>query len=232
MKTGYSKRTVFAMLFVMISSVVKGDFVGISTEKFMSHHRRQEQPFWCWAAAAEMVLSNQGVNVSQIQIVSAVKGMPFNATANFPEMVRSVNRVFKDDNGKRVVVSGQIVLGVPVSNVLYNQLKKKRPVILCYTTQMFNGHAVVVTGADAEVSANGVMIKKLHLFDPYCYRNGFRPIIQPNGRMIGFQPGLEYDESLRIAACELWSPDGVNLDMKGRGRITGMILIEGTTDDE
>ena len=232
MKTKSSISTLIVMFFLSISGLLKGEFIGISTDNFMPYHRAQEQPFWCWAASAEMVLANQGINVSQVQIVSAVKGMPFNATANFPEMVRSVNRVFKDQNEKRVVVSGQIVLGVPVSNVLYNQLKKKRPVILCYMTSMFSGHAVVVTGADAEVSPNGVTINKLHLFDPYCYRNGFRPILLPNGMMTGFQPGLEYDASLKTATCELWSPDGVNLDMKGRGRITAMILIEGSRDED
>ena len=213
---------------IFLSTLAKADFIGIPNDEFRACYRPQKQPLWCWASSAEMVLAYQKINMPQERVVERIKGFAVNQTGSFAEMIRSVNGVFEDDQKNKIVVSGQIVMGAPLSSVLYNHLKQKRPVVLTYQASQFGGHAVVITGAEVEFDGDKLLISEVSIFDPYCYRGGVRPIYYPNGMLGGFQEGLEQDMSLSEIKAKLYSPDGVNLTLVGRGVITSMILIEGT----
>lgn len=219
----------FLLLLLTTARCLAG-FVGISDASFKPHYRAQKEPMWCWASSAEMVLSYQGIRLPQEAIVTRIKGAPINQGGNVIEMIQSVNGVFADQAGKRVVVSGQYVQGAPLPTVLYNQLKKKRPVVLTYQGGPASGHAVVVTGIDAIVSNGGVNISKLYVFDPFSYRQTPpQPIRAPNGFIMGYtQPGFQKDPSLIYKVCPITSWYN-QVILPGLGTVTGMILIDATS---
>ncbi len=90
--------------------------------------------------------------------------MAINQGGSPTDIIRSVNGVFKNKNDDDVVVSGQYIVGAPLSTVLYNQLKAKKPVILTYQASAMSGHAVVVTGIDATVEGSTVLITSIAYF--------------------------------------------------------------------
>ncbi|MBW8720767.1 MAG: C39 family peptidase [Polaromonas sp.] len=199
-----------------LPAVVLAEFVGIPKADFDKHYRRQQDPFWCWASSAEMVLSYQGVKLTQDKIVERIKGMVVSGTGNPVEMVRSTNGIFQDVNGKNAVVSGQMVMGAPLPTVLYNQLKQKKPVVLTYQSNPQIGHAVVLTGMDATVSSAGVVITKLYVFDPFAYT------VSPSFR----GPVFTKDDSLIYREYPPQeTPYGVSIPA---GMITGVILMNGS----
>ncbi len=194
------------------------EFIGITQDEFKPHYRRQAQTMWCWASSAEMVLSFQGVELQQDKIVQLVTGGTYNAPGSLPQMVSSTNGVIKDIHGKSTVVSGQFVLGWPLPTVLFNQLKQKKPVILTFQNGPGIGHAVVLTGVDASVGANGVTISKYHFFDPFSYS----AVPTPFGMNF-----LTNDALIYQSADLMMTPGG--LIMLGKGVVTGAIFMNGST---
>lgn len=198
--------------------LAQAEFVGISKDDFKTHYRAQKDPLWCWASSAEMALSYQGVKLPQEMIVLRVKGAIVGGTGNPGEMIASTNGIFTDINGKKSVVSGQLVLGAPLTTVLYNQLKQKKPVILTYQASAQFGHAVVLTGIDATVGDSGVQVLKFYVFDPFAYR------MTPNpwgGMNYVFDDSLVYKEYIPQT-----TPFGIAIPA---GLVTGVILVNGTT---
>lgn len=199
-----------------LPAVVLAEFVGIPKADFEKHYRRQQDPFWCWASSAEMVLAYQGINLPQDKIVERIKGMVVSGTGSTMDMVRSTNGIFKDTSGKNAVISGQMVLGAPLPTVLYNQLKQKKPVVLTYQSNPQIGHAVVLTGIEATVSAAGVYVTKLYVFDPFSYNvtpGPWAPVFTPNDSLI-FREYVPQE-----------TPYGISIPV---GLITGVILMNGS----
>ena len=114
-----------------------------------------------------MVLSYSGIRLPQEAIV---RGAPILGAGNAYEMINSTNGVFVDENKAKVIVSGQMVMGVPTTAVLYNQLKNNRPVVLTYQNGPWSGHAVVLVAIDADVIDNDVNISQFYVFDPFPFR--------------------------------------------------------------
>ncbi|MCZ8254782.1 MAG: C39 family peptidase [Polaromonas sp.] len=199
-----------------LPAVVLAEFVGIPKADFDKHYRRQQDPFWCWASSAEMVLSYQGVKLPQDKIVERIKGMVVSGTGSPVEMIRSTNGIFTDTGGKNAVVSGQLVMGAPLPTVLYNQLKQKKPVVLTYQPNPQIGHAVVLTGMEATVSSAGVFVTKLYVFDPFAYNvspGPWGPVFTPNDSLI-YRDYIPQE-----------TPYGISLPV---GLITGVILMNGS----
>ena len=182
---------------------------------------------WCWASSAEMVLSYIGIQLPQEQIVNHIKGFIVNQPGSVFDMVGSVNSVIKDINENDVVVSGQYVLGAPLTNVVYNHLKNKKPVILTYQGNYNIGHAVVLTGINVtnKSSNNGqVSVDEVHVFDPFPYVTRRGPYGQVEyilndslkHRIYKVSPGYNGNVQLK---------DSRNMNV---GRITGMIFVDGT----
>lgn len=204
-------------LFMCLPLAASAEFVGISKDDFKVHYRKQNDPLWCWASSAEMVLSYEGINLPQERIVERVKGVVVSGTGSPGEMINATNGIFTDVNGKRSVVSGQLIWGAPLPTVLYNQLKQKKPVILTYQASPQFGHAVVLTGIDAIVSDTGVQILKFYIFDPFAYR------MRPNpwgGVTYDFDDSLSYKEY-----APQTTPFGIAIPA---GLVTGVILVNGT----
>jgi len=194
------------------------EFIGVPKDEFKKHYRSQKESMWCWASSAEMVLSYQGINLPQDEIVKRVKGILVNQGGTPVEMVASTNAILKDTNNNNAVISGQYVIGAPLPTVLYNQLKQKKPIILTYQSSPQFGHAVVLTGAEVRIDpALGVLVDKLYVFDPFSYQ------IVPNG-----WGGVNFiEDKSRIYAEYLpkTTPYGIAIPP---GIITGVILMNGT----
>lgn len=196
-------------------------FVGIQKNDFINHYRVQQTMAWCWASSAEMVLSYQGMNLPQEVIVTKIKGIPIVAGGSPVEMIRSTNSVLYNNNNRLTVVSGQYVNGPPTPEVLHNHLKRKSPIILTYQNGPWSGHAVVLTGMDANVTSTGVVIHRFYVFDPF-------PFVQTMN-MFG-QTFLTMTDDLKYQALELnYIPNGpLHLYRQGRfiGMVSGMILVD------
>ncbi len=204
-------------------------FIGIPDKEFAKHYRVQRQQNWCWASCAEMVLAHSGVRLPQEAIVSGIKGMPIDRAGSPAEMIRTTNVVIKDASGGSVVLSGQYVPGAPLALVLYNHVKQGRPVILNYTQGGYTGHAVIVTGVDADVAkarkTGMLMVSGVHVWDPFAYRSQRNQF----GAVVGFVP----DPSLRRKRYGLRLHQGrLHLTHRVNGQsvavITGVILVEAT----
>jgi hypothetical protein len=195
--------------------------IGIKKDEFISHYRVQKTMMWCWASCAEMVLSYEGINLSQEAIVTRVKGAPIPTGGNPYEMIKSTNFIVNDNDNNAVVISGQFVNGAPYNTVLYNQLKHKKPVILTYSTGVWSGHAIVLTGIDYILNPDLTFtINRFYVFDPFSYSIATD--------IMGNQY-LKEDSTLSYKIYDLQLfPDGLHLisGMKNIGLVTGMIFID------
>ncbi len=214
------KITVFvALLFSFLNA--SSQTVGVQYYEFFPHYRVQKTMMWCWASCAEMVLSYEGIYLSQEAIVTRVKGAPFVAGGNPYEMIKSTNFIINDINNNAVVISGQFVVGAPYNTVLYNQLKHKRPVILTYSSGTWVGHAIVLTGIDYTVNRDfTITINRFYAFDPFSYS------------MATDIMGNQYLKENPLLIYKMYDlmmyTDGLHL-MSGTnsiGLVTGMIFID------
>jgi hypothetical protein len=212
-----ARRLVLSAVALLWALDASAEFIGISYDDFKSHYAAQQDPMWCWAASTQMVLDYQGVKVPQNEIVMRVKGALSGAPGSVPDMIHAANGLFTTAAGQ-VVVSGQYVLGAPLPNVLYNQMKNKRPVILTYITPGSGvGHAIVVTGVDAAVVAGQIMVSSIFVFDPFSYQ-----VSKDGWGNISYTP----DPSLIAKKYPLTAnASGVYIPV---GIITGVVLVDGT----
>jgi hypothetical protein len=114
--------------------------------------------------------------------------------------------------------------------VLYNQLKAKKPVILTYMANQFSGHAVVITGIEATVINGGVRVTRVHIFDPFSFRQVQVPTVVQTffgPRTVPLQ-SFEADASLIIQDYPITSW-GNQVILPGHGTVTGMILVDGSS---
>ena len=209
---------ILTMIACLLPITAFADYIGIARSEFNSHYRKQEGLMLCWAASAEMVLSYEGISLPQQAIVSRARGILTDAPGNPFEMFRSTNGVFNTQNHGRAVISGQFVQGPPAPTVLYNQLKNRRPIILLYQSGPWSGHAVVLIGIDATVTASTfgseIQISRLHIFDPFSYRQVPTP----------YGPQFQHDPSMIFHIYNFQSPPNLF-----PGQITGAYLVDGTT---
>jgi len=210
-----SKRLgIFIIISILFTNSIIAQNTGYRTDEFDRYYRAQTDLMWCWAASAEMILASKGIRIPQDQIVSRVRGMPTSSPGSLPEMIRTANGVFRDSDNKIVLVSGQYVLGAPITNVLYNSIKQKKPVILTYNTNNSIGHAVVIYGIDAMIQEPlGARVTAFYIADPFCY--------------VQYPSGFIKDDSLRYKIYHPQS-DPMGQVFIEAGIITGVILIDGT----
>lgn len=110
--------------------------VGINSN--LIPQRQQLESQWCWAACIEMVFTYYGHPISQQRIVQETWGTVVNQPAQPMDIVRDLNRVWQDDNGRRFSVSGS-VFGVNEQSAAQD-LSNNAPLIVGTM-----GHAMVLT---------------------------------------------------------------------------------------
>jgi hypothetical protein len=212
------KTIVTLLIYSILQTAAFSEYIGIRRADFQQHHRDQKGLMTCWASCAEMILSYEGINLPEESIVRRVRGIQVDGAGNLTEMVRSTNGIFTDTHGRTAVVSGQFILGEPLKTVLYNHLKRNKPVILTYQSGPWAGHAVVLVGIDATITPQDVFISEFHIFDPFC----FQQTMGPYGPILVRNPDLAY----RVYHPRRINPKQVAIEP---GVITGVILVEGST---
>ena len=93
---------------------------------------------WCWAACIEMVFRCYGYIVPQADIVKQTWGAIVNLPATPSQILSSLNGLWVDDNGRRFLVSGDVLSASLVTAA--QDLSQDMPLIIGTM-----GHAMVLT---------------------------------------------------------------------------------------
>ncbi|MFZ4455418.1 MAG: papain-like cysteine protease family protein [Bacteroidales bacterium] len=223
MKTSSLFRMIVPIVMVTIlQGTTIAQMVGIKKIEFQKHYRFQKDAMWCWATSAEMVLSYEGILLKQEEIVRHIKGGVYSMTGSIFDMIRVTNCILKDSMENNTILSGQYIIGAPYPNVLFNQLKNKRPVILNYNSGHAIGHAIVLTGIDyVKNPDNTITITKCYIFDPFSYAQSYdilgKPFLKADSSLSYKEYFLQMD---KLGNVQLLSSSGFV------GIISGVILID------
>ena len=117
---------------------IRSDLLTVSASSVGGQHMDQ----WCWAASIEMVFRYYGYVVPQERIVRETWGDIVNQPADAPTILKNLNRVWIDEQGKRFRATGD----VSSSNIITAAQDLSGDMPLIVGTQMGGGgHAMVLT---------------------------------------------------------------------------------------
>ena len=146
--------------------------VGIPSGEMDFVAAAQQNSQWCWAAAIQMVLGYHGVAITQQQIVARTYGTDW--WGNLPDWAGSIEAITAnlnnwsiDNYGQQYSVAAALNWGAPAPNVLIDELRNRRPMIIAYQSGPNSGHAVVVTAAKFSQTMRGAMIHSIVVRDPW-----------------------------------------------------------------
>jgi hypothetical protein len=136
----------------------------------------QETPTWCWAAACQMLLRSQGVELSQSEIVRMAYGDTREAGGKSPLMVQALTGTFKKTSGGRVKLEAHRADGFPKNGLeILSAIEDGRPFIVDIgyykdgkprRGEAFAAHSVLVYGLTYQREGNQVHILALDTLDP------------------------------------------------------------------
>ncbi|GEM_PF-1544765 len=139
--------------------------VGIPTDVMVLHATEQRGSNWCWAAAAQMSLATQSVDVSQETIVRELFGSLIDSPGGVPHFF-ALTGPYQSRDGV-IHVTCEFGQGPPTVDFLVDTLRKNRPVILaCFNSDSDIGHAVVATAVIYRDSATGQQLLEVVVRDP------------------------------------------------------------------
>lgn len=98
----------------------------------------QERTLWCWDACSVAVLDHYGINVSQNDFCTVVKGNVVNETATTAEVSTGLNHYGIDS---KVISSGLSFSAIRAQVYNYD-----RPMIMCWIWNSGGGHMMVLEG--------------------------------------------------------------------------------------
>lgn len=172
------------LVFCLVSGQISFAFAesaSLNEERILEEYEFQKTPVWCWAAAIQMALNYQGLDVSQEDIVVRTFGLLIPTAGNSYQISNNLNTVFIKDNRRFLVSSvmlpiqgSQIAPPSPLNATmesLVSHLERDRPIIMSYHVPGWGiGHAVLLSGLDYSVMPNGkLVINGLTVRDPYPY---------------------------------------------------------------
>lgn len=165
----------------------------------------QRNSQWCWAACISMICGWHGFPISQEAIVDDVYGGLLNMPADDRVLTQSLNRDWKDGDGRPFRISARIfspnlALNDVSNERVINDLKNDRPLLNGSRT-----HATVVARVDYSRAASSPQVHRVHVIDPYP---GAAPLpyfarLLASDEMTGVHRGgsLRYLASLRVRAA-------------------------------
>lgn len=144
---------------------------GVDDISFQSAAQSQHASEWCWAASISMVFDYYNHPVSQERIVNDVWGGIVNMPSGAPQILRSLNRRWTDDNGDRFQSFGDPLSANNLNAVL--DLRQNRPLIIGAL-----GHATVLTAltSDINVQTNAWQVVQATVQDPWPTSGGERAL--------------------------------------------------------
>lgn len=108
----------------------------------------QQASEWCWAACIQMVFEYWGHAITQQEIVRQTWGVIANMPAQPLDIVRDLNRSWKDRNGNAFAVQGDVFSANGATAA--QDLAAEMPLIIGSM-----GHAMVLTAVSYNRAANG-----------------------------------------------------------------------------
>ncbi len=142
--------------------------MGLPTARMNYHVAEQQASNWCWAAAVQMVLSAQGIDVSQQQVVErAFQGRLVDRPGSAREILLSLNGRMRDRSGTSWHLEALPGLGPPSFELMQTQFERNLPLIVGYHVPGQSvGHAAVVTAVIYELRAGRPHVLKILVRDP------------------------------------------------------------------
>jgi hypothetical protein len=136
----------------------------------------QETPSWCWAAATQMLLASQGVQMTQSEIVRVNYGDTREVGGKSPMMVDTLSTTFTDVRGKPVRLEAHRADGFPKNGLeLVDSIEDGVPFIVdigFYKSDKsprgnaYAAHSLLVYGLTYKREGNNVKILSLDVMDP------------------------------------------------------------------
>jgi len=136
----------------------------------------QETPNWCWAAAGQMLLRSQGVEMSQSEIVRRAYGDTRSAGGKSPLIVDALTGSFPAAGGKTAKLVAHRADGFPHNGLeLVTSIEEGRPFIVdigyykdgkVKRGEAFAAHCLLVFGVTYKREGNEVHILSLDVLDP------------------------------------------------------------------
>lgn len=146
--------------------------VEIKLNNSIFQYAKQENDNWCWAASIQMVFNHYGIIITQKQIVARTFGtndfenLP-NWTVSFKTITSNLNNWTIDNSGKWFFITSLYDKAAPETQVLINELKQNKPVIIGYKKDPFSSHVVVITGVEYINDSKRPIVTKLIVRDPW-----------------------------------------------------------------
>ena len=140
--------------------------VGIPSNLMSIHAAQQEGQNWCWAASLQMVLSCQGIGVSQTDIVEQSYGIALDVPGGPAQFMENLSRWCRGRPETRHL-RPQIIPGAPSIAGLTKSLERKSPIIIGIDNPGVGvGHAVVVTAVVLRGSRSSPELERVMIRDP------------------------------------------------------------------
>ncbi len=142
--------------------------MGLKTDRMRYHVSQQEATNWCWAACVQMVLSTQGIAVSQAEVVAnASSGLVMDRPGSAHDVLLNLNGRMTDSAGSGWNLKAEAGTGPPSFDLMKHQFEMGMPLIIGYSIPGQEvGHASVVTAVIYEWQNGQPRILKILIRDP------------------------------------------------------------------
>ena len=144
---------------------------GIQSFDFQRAYGTQQASEWCWAVCISMVFSYYGHPVSQARIVAETWGQVVNMPGQPTDILRDLNRVWRDDNGDTFRSVGDAFSANGFNAIA--DLQNDQPLIIGS-----GGHATVLTAltSDINLQTGAWQVVEAVVRDPWPTSGGRRSL--------------------------------------------------------
>jgi hypothetical protein len=161
-----SLRSFALLLFVTVSIQAQTRYIGIPTQQIRNLGRGQDQPNWCWASSAQLILNYFGDPESQTQIVTQVRGHVENVGGTDDDISAALSYHGLDSFGRPINLNSLTFYGPPPIAAVFGELEKYRPIMV--TFKIYNSpesHSVVITAASYDDTPTGRRLRTIIFHD-------------------------------------------------------------------
>jgi len=144
---------------------------GVNTVRFNNIFSEQRGKYSCWAATAEMIARNLGVQIRQETFIKEICNSGYTTCPGPPDAIeRVLTRCEVSQDGTEYCFEVQRGEQFPDFWLLRDELKAGRPVLVYYAQPGYYSHAVLITSMDYHIEKGAFgdtfYIHSLTLRDP------------------------------------------------------------------
>ena|ERR1035437_1552915 len=157
----------FASLSAVGQMVTDIRWAGISDAEWARVAAIQVGDQLCWAASIQMILNWHGIPASQQEVVARLRGIPVNTSGSDADINAALNTWGTAADGQTRTIRSVTGPGWPAHQILVDQLSRKQPILIGFSSGPYSKHAVVITGVTFTPTLNGPAIGKVVIRDPF-----------------------------------------------------------------